>query len=311
MKYLTIGTVLKVLKEYSIMAFGMFLYAFGWIGCVKPADGTGGGAGGLGYVLSEGVNAFGESLGYDWGIKMGTMVLAINAVLILIGGLIVGWNFGIKTIYSIIMISVSMNFWQWFIEESGHASAIFPIFEPTEHLLPMILGGIFAGIGIALCFSQGGTTGGTDIVALIIQKYHNVNYGKILIYTDAVIIGSALFVGKGLSTLIYGYVMTVVVAYTVDMLMSGNNQSHQVFIITKDYEKMAEAVSSNMHRGVTLIDSQGWYSKEPGKMVMVICRKRETPMLLKFVRSVDSAAFISVGPVMGVYGQGFQPLTKL
>jgi len=170
--------------------------------------------------------------------------------------------------------------------------------------------GILAGAGIALCFSQGGSTGGTDIVAMIINKYRTVSYGKILIYSDFVIIGSALLVGMGISAVIYGYVMTAVVGYTVDMIMAGNQQSSQVFIVTHDYEKMAQAIVDNVHRGVTLIDSQGWYSKKESKIVMVVCRKRETSMILKFVKTIDPEAFMTVGSVMGVYGKGFQAIGK-
>ena len=181
---------------------------------------------------------------------------------------------------------------------------------PALFMPIIILGGILAGAGIALCFSQGGSTGGTDIVAMIINKYRTVSYGKILIYSDFVIIGSALLVGMGISAVIYGYVMTAVVGYTVDMIMAGNQQSSQVFIVTHDYEKMAQAIVDNVHRGVTLIDSQGWYSKKESKIVMVVCRKRETSMILKFVKTIDPEAFMTVGSVMGVYGKGFQTIGK-
>ena len=105
-------------------------------------------------------------------------------------------------------------------------------------------------------------------------------------------------------------VMTAVVGYTVDMIMAGNQQSSQVFIVTHDYEKMAQAIVDNVHRGVTLIDSQGWYSKKESKIVMVVCRKRETSMILKFVKTIDPEAFMTVGSVMGVYGKGFQTIGK-
>ena len=104
--------------------------------------------------------------------------------------------------------------------------------------------------------------------------------------------------------------MTAVVGYTVDMIMAGSQQSSQVFIVTHDYEKMAQAIVDNVHRGVTLIDSQGWYSKKESKIVMVVCRKRETSMILKFVKTIDPEAFMTVGSVMGVYGKGFQAIGK-
>ena len=146
---------------------------------------------------------------------------------------------------------------------------------------------------------------------MIINKYRTVSYGKILIFSDFVIIGSSMLVGFHIDTVIYGYVMTAVVGYTVDMIMAGNQQSSQVLIVTHDYEKMADAIANNIHRGVTLIDSEGWYSKEKSKVVMVVCRKRETSMILKFAKTIDPDAFMTVGSVMGVYGKGFEALNKL
>ena len=296
MKTLTFETVLKTIKEYFLMSLGMMLYSFGWIGCIMPVKGTGGGAAGLSLVLCHAL----EQVGID--IQIGTMVFFLNAVLLLIAGFIIGWNFGVKTIFCVVVISLGMNFWQSVLPEGD--------FLHLERILAVILGGILAGIGIALCFAQGGSTGGTDIVAMIINKYRTVSYGKILIFSDFIIIGSSLLVGFHIDTVIYGYVMTAVVGYTVDMIMAGNQQSSQVLIVTHDYEKMADAIAQNVHRGVTLLDSQGWYTKERSKVVMVVCRKRETATILKFVKTIDPDAFMSVGSVMGVYGKGFQAISK-
>lgn len=293
---ITPNSVWKIVKEYFLMFFGMMMYSFGWIGCVLPANGMGGGAAGLSLVLCTAL----ENLGLH--VQIGTMVFFINAVLLLVAGFIVGWNFGVKTIFCVLVISVGMNFWQDVLPEGN--------FLGVDNLLSIVMGGILAGTGIALCFTQGGSTGGTDIVAMIINKYRTISYGKILIYSDFVIIASSLLVGKGISAVIYGYVLTAVVGYTVDMIMAGNQQSSQVLIVTHDYEKMADAIARNIHRGVTLIDSQGWYSKEQTKMVMVVCRKRETAMILKFVKTIDPDAFMTVGSVMGVYGKGFQAINK-
>ncbi len=296
MKSFSPDLIMKPLKEYFLMFFGMMLYSFGWIGCILPAKGVGGGAAGLSLVLCTAL----ENVGIH--LQIGTMVFILNAVLLFIAGFIVGWNFGLKTIFCVAAISVGMNFWQSVLPEGN--------FLGIDNLLAVVLGGILAGFGIALCFSQGGSTGGTDIVAMIINKYRTVSYGKILIYSDFIIIGSSLLVGMGISAVIYGYVMTAVVGYTVDMIMAGNQQSSQVLIVTHDYERMAEAIVQNVHRGVTLIDSQGWYSKEQSKIVMVVCRKRETAMILKFVKTIDPDAFMTVGSVMGVYGKGFQAISQ-
>ena len=296
MKPFTPDLVIKPLREYFLMFVGMMLYSFGWIGCILPAKGVGGGAAGLSLVLCTAL----ENIGIH--LQIGTMVFIINALLLFIAGFIVGWNFGVKTVFCVAVISLGMNFWQSVLPEGN--------FLGIDNLLAVVLGDILAGAGIALCFSQGGSTGGTDIVAMIINKYRTVSYGKILIYCDFFIIGSSLLVGMGISAVIYGYVLTAVVGYTVDMIMAGNQQSSQVFIVTHDYERMAQAIVENVHRGVTLIDSQGWYSKEKSRIVMVVCRKRETSMILKFVKTIDPDAFMTVGSVMGVYGKGFQAISK-
>ncbi len=295
----TATKVIRAIKEYLFMTIGMFIYSFGWIGCVLPADGVGGGATGLSVILCRGIA---DALGYT--IEIGTMVFLINAVLLIISGFVVGWKFGIKSIYCIVILSVAMNFWQATIGDMN-------IFHLEEKILLVVLGAIFAGIGVTICFKQGGSTGGTDIVAMIINKYRNISYGKIVIYSDFVIIGSSLLVGMGIDTVIYGYLLTAVFGYTVDMLMSGSQQSSQIFIISKDPSGMADAIMESAHRGITMIDSKGWYTKESSKIVMVVCRKRESTQILNIVKRVDPNAFITVGSVMGVYGQGFEELRKI
>lgn len=298
MKTPTSQSLTGFVKEYFLMAVGMMFYSFGWIGCILPAGGTGGGAAGLSLVMC---NAMSALFGFD--VQIGTMVFIVNSILLVIGGFIVGWNFGVKTVYCIVVISLSMNFWQSVLPEGD--------FLHLDRLLSVILGGLLAGIGVAMSFMQGGSTGGVDIVAMIINKYRTISYGKIVICADFLIIGSAMLVGYKIDTVIYGYVMTAVFGYSVDMIMAGNQQSNQVMIVTRDYEGMASAIAENVHRGVTLIDSEGWYSKERSKIVMVVCLKRETSMLLKFVKRVDPEAFITVGSVMGVYGKGFQAISKV
>ncbi len=287
------------IKEYFLMTVGMFLYAFGWIGCILPADGMGGGAAGLSLVLCM----FVEHL-FGWQVSIGTMVFMINALLLLVAGFIVGWKFGVKTVFSIIMISVAMNFWESVLPPEG-------LFSGLENILQVILGGILAGSGVAICFMQGGSTGGVDIVAMIINKYRTVRYGNIVMCSDFIIIGSSLLVGKTLTTVVYGYILTAVVGYTVDMIMSGNQQSNQIFIMSRKYDEITKAILEVAHRGVTLLDGMGGYTREEMKVVVVVCRKRETSDVLKVVKSVDPTAFMSIGSVAGVYGQGFQSLPKM
>lgn len=291
------------------MALGMFIYSFGWIGCILPANGVGGGAAGFSLIMCHALEQY-----CGISIQIGTMVFLLNGVLLLIAGFIIGWNFGLKTIYCVFVLSVAMNIWQSVLGPDSSFPAFRDMFSglhELEAVLQIILGGLLAGVGVSTCFKQGGSTGGTDIVAMIINKYRTISYGRIVIYSDFVIIASSMLVGFKIDSVIYGYVMTAVFGYTVDLLMSGNQQSSQLLVVTHDYEKMAEVILQGAHRGVTLLDSMGWFSKENSKIVMVVCRKRETDTILKLVKSVDPDAFITVGSVMGVYGKGFEALNKI
>ena len=286
---------LVTLKEYIVMTIGMCLYSFGWIGCVLPAKSTSGAASGLAIVIST---ALQNTLGWD--IKIGTIVLFINVVLLIIAGFVLGWNFGLKTIYCIIVLSMSMNCWQYILPEGN--------FLGIDRFLSMIVGGVITGIGVAMALMQGGSAGGTDIVAMIINKFRSISYGRIIFILDLLIIASSLTVGFTIDAAIYGYIMTLVFGYTADMVLAGNKQSSQVFIISPKYEEITHALNMELGRGVTLLDSEGGYTHNRSKMVMVVCNNRETPTILKFVKEIDPNAFMTVGSVMGVYGRGFQPI---
>ncbi len=311
-------SALTTAKEYLMMTLGMSLYSFGWICCILPANAAGGGATGLSlliYHLTGGA------------ISIGTMVLIINAILLVIAGFVVGWNFGIKTIYCVVSMSVVMHFLQvWFTVPNGWIAemivardslslpngTIVDLFNLKNRLLSAILGGICSGVGVAICFQQGGSTGGSDIVVMIVNKFYTISYGKFIRYTDGIIISSALFLPDvGIDGVIYGFVMVAVFSYTVDMILSGNQQSNQIFIVSKDYKAMADAINNEAKRGATIIDAMGWYSKDNSKIVMCVCRKRDLAMVLKVVRAVDPDAFITIGSVMGVYGKGFDALNKV
>ena len=300
---ISLSQVARGFKEYIVMTIGMFMYAFGWVACVIPAGGMGGGATGLSMLL----NAVFPS------VTMGTFVFVINVLLLLIAGFIVGWNFGIKTIYCIIVLSIAMDAWDYLLPPNILVEYTQNI--DSHNILLVILGAIIAGTGVAVCFSQGGSTGGTDIVAMIINKYKTISYGKIVISSDFFIIGCSIFVASdiatGIATIIYGYIMIAVYGYTVDLIQSGSQQSSQILIISPQYELIADAINRDARRGVTILDGTGWYTKKECKVVMVVCRKRDASMILKLVRSIDDNAFITRGSVVGVYGQGFEALSKV
>lgn len=287
--------LLTTLKEYIIMTIGMCLYSFGWIGCVLPAKSTSGAASGLAIVIST---ALENTLGWD--VKIGTIVLCINVILLIIAGFVLGWNFGIKTIFCIFVLSMSMNLWQDILPSDD--------FLHIDRFLSMIVGGVITGFGVALALRQGGSAGGTDILAMIINKFRSISYGRIIFILDLLIIASSLLVGFTIDAAIYGYIMTLVFGYTADLLLAGNKQSSQVFIISPKYAEITHILNTELGRGVTLIDSEGGYTHNPTKMIMVVCNNRETAAILRYVKQIDPNAFMTVGSVMGVYGRGFQPI---
>lgn len=287
--------LLTTLKEYFIMTLGMCLYSFGWIGCVLPAKSTSGAASGLAIVIST---ALENTVG--WEIKIGTIVLCINVILLIVAGFVLGWKFGIKTIYCILVLSMSMNCWQEILPADD--------FLHIDRFLSMVVGGVITGVGVAMAIMQGGSAGGTDIVAMIINKFRAISYGRIIFILDLLIIASSLTVGFTIDAAIYGYIMTLVFGYTADMVLAGNKQSSQVFIISPKYEEITRELNIGLGRGVTLITSEGGYTHNQTKMIMVVCSNRETPTVMKYVKHIDPNAFMTVASVMGVYGRGFQPI---
>ncbi|MBP1676426.1 MAG: hypothetical protein H6Q20_985, partial [Bacteroidetes bacterium] len=169
-----------------------------------------------------------------------------------------------------------------------------------------ILGGLISGAGIGIVFLSNGSSGGTDIIAKVINKYRNITLGRILLYCDVLIISSSYFLSNGsIERIVYGLTQLAVTTLAVDMVVNGVRQSVQFFIFSKNYEEIATRINVEVHRGVTILDGMGWYSKEPVKVITVIARKNESVKIFRIVKDEDPNAFISQSSAIGVYGQGF------
>ncbi|MCK3685799.1 YitT family protein [Maribellus sp. YY47] len=274
----------RIIQDYSIMTFGLFLFAMAWELFIIPAQITGGGVTGVSAVVY-----------YATGIPVSVTYLSINAVLVLIGIKVLGANFGMKTIYSI-----------------GILTAFFAIFENmvreplvNDLFLSSVIGGMLSGAGLGVVFSRGGSTGGTDIIAMIVNKYRNVSPGRVIMLCDVIIIGSVFLVFKSVDKMVYGYVVMWVMSYGLDSFLSGANRSAQMFIVSKEYETIAEFINREAGRGVTILDGKGWYTKADSKVIMSVVRKKESGAIFRYIKQIDPDAFISMGSVMGVYGKGF------
>ena len=293
-------TPFVVFKEYLIISIGLLLYALGWSTFLIPNNLVGGGVTGISAII---LYATGFSISYSY--------IIINGVLVLIALKVLGKQFGVKTVYAILIVSLFFKIIPGLIP----AELIQDISIGNGKLLSAIMGGVCSGVGIAITFTQGGSSGGTDIIALMISKYRNISPGKLILYCDIIIIASSMLIpndsslGEKLAVVIYGYILITVSSYTIDLVLSGARQSIQIFIFSKQYEEIADRITA-IGRGVTVIDAMGWFTKEKGKVLMVIVRRTESNFVFRVIREIDKSAFISVGNVMGVYGQGFDQIKK-
>ena len=294
-----------LLKDYALVTVGVISYALGWSVFLLPNNLVGGG-----------VSGFASILMYATGIPMGVTYFVLNVILLIIGTKILGTGFGGKTIYAIIMTSLMLSIMPKIIP----ADFIHEFAVSNGKLICTILGGVIAGFGIGLSISRGGSTGGTDIVALVWCKFKPASPGRVILIIDVgIILSSLLFpsytdIGEmlnfsdKLAVVVYGLIQVTVSGYAIDLYLSGSKQSVQAFIFTKKVEEMADAIAFGMKRGVTVLPAKGWYSKEDKQVLMVVTRKTDLDLLLRYVKSIDADAFISVSTVMGVYGQGFDTI---
>lgn len=298
----SIGTIAK---EYALITLGVVSYALGWTIFLLPNN-----------LIGGGVSGFASILFYATGIPMGVTYFVLNILLLVIGTKVLGTGFGGKTIYAIVMTSIMLSI----LPKLVPADFIHEFALSNGKLLCTFLGGIIAGFGIGISISQGGSTGGTDILALMWCKYHPSSPGKTILIIDIAIILSSLcfpsytdtgelilFTDK-LAIVVYGLIQVTVCGYGIDLYISGSKQSVQAFIFTKKEKEMADAIAFDMKRGVTVMPAKGWFSKEERQVLMVVTRKSDLNLLLRYVKTIDPDAFLSVSSVMGVYGQGFDSI---
>ena len=278
----------KLLKEYIFMSLGLMIYVFGWVAFIIPFGFPGGGIAGLSSILF-----------YGFQIPISYSYFIMNSILLIIGFSILGKGFGVKTIICIILTSLLFQYMPLIPWQS----------DLNDNLLNAIIGGAFSGIGIAIVFKQGGSTGGTDVIALIINKYREVSPGKVFLVLDSLIISSVLLLpDKGLQDVIYGYIEIIAFTYTIDLILTGSQQCVRIEVMSKNPEVIAESISTNIGRGVTIVDSYGWYSKTTNKLLIIVVRKNQMQQAMSEVHHADPTAFINVSSVMGVYGKGFDKL---
>lgn len=275
-------------KDYFFITFGMGIYAFGFAAFILPQKVVIGGLAGIStivYFLS--------------GIPVAVTNYALNLILLAIAFKIVGKKFVLGTIYGATMISVWLALFQPLFADGIVAG---------EPFMNVVIGGILCGLGVGITFTHNGSSGGTDIVAAIVTKKTNVTIGRVMLYSDIVIISSSYLLFHEIDKTVYGFVVLCLVSFIIDMVVNTNRQAVQFTIFSTKWREIANAVNNEANRGCTVIEGMGWYSKQPVKMLIVMCRKIESVTIFRIIKSIDSDALVTQANVNGVYGKGFDQI---
>lgn len=289
-------------REYLFITLGLVMYAVGFNCFQLPYQITSGGVAGAGAIIF-----------YATGFPVSYTYALVNICLLGAAVKVLGWRFCIKTIYGVIVLSLlfeivhdlciyyaSIHPGEFVLSPKG-----MPQFVRNDAFMSTILGAALEGIGLGIIFLNNGSTGGTDIVAAIVNKYRDITLGQMIMFTDLLIITSSLFLPtSNVSTLLYGYCTLIVANILLDFVVDRGRQSVQFLIFSERYDEIASAINTT-GRGVTVLDGEGWYTHSPRKVLVVLAKKRESNNIFRIIQSIDTNAFISQSKVVGVYGYGF------
>ena len=285
------------IRDFFWLTLACFIFAFAWEGFMIPNGLSAGGMMGLCTVLQYATAGV---------IKAQYSYIVVNGLLIIIAVWAMGIGFGFKTIYSIAVSSLAMQ-----LLGSMDFLHCLPgqFFYVRETLLIPVIAGVLEGVGIGMVIRYGGSTGGTDIVALMINKFWPVSLSKAFLIMDFFIIALILFLpGKTFADMIYGIVEIVLFSTVLDFVVAGQKSSYQLLVFSDHYQKIADHIINDLERGVTVLKAQGWYTKMDKNVLLILISKKELTNLMKEIKKTDPRAFMSVSPTSSVYGEGFEEI---
>lgn len=279
--------VWRTARDYIFITVAMAIYAFGFCAFILPEKVVIGGLAGVGTIVY-----------LTLGIPVAITQYACNLGLLAIAYKIVGKKFVLGTIYGATMISVFVGIFQ----------PLFPEPLTNEPFMNIVIGGLLAGLGVGMAFTHNGSSGGTDIIAAMVQKYTNVTVGRTMLYNDCIIISSSYFIYHRIDLVVYGFVVLILCSYMADMIINTNRQAVQFTIFSQKWQEIATAINNDARRGCTILSGMGWYSKHEVKVLLVMCRKIESVTISRIIKSIDPDAFVTQTNCNGVYGKGFDEL---
>lgn len=279
-------------RDYLFIVLGLTLYALGFTAFLLPEKVVIGGIAGISSIIYFATSKY---IGPDVPV-VSICNFTLNAILLIFAYRVVGKQFVVRTLFGVVVLSVLIGLFQPFFTEPIVKEAAF---------MNVIIGAILCGIGIGIIFTHNGSSGGSDIVAAMVAKHTNITVGRTLLYVDMVIISSSFLLFHSIEKILYGFVMLFIFTYVTDLMINSNRQAVQFTILSKKWIQIADVINNQAHRGCTVLDGIGWYTKEEVKVLLVFCRKIESVTIFRIVKSIDPDAFITQGNVNGVYGKGF------
>lgn len=279
---------LKIAQDYVMITLGLFTYAFGFTAFILPEK-----------IVIGSVTGLSSLIHYWVGWNVALTYYAINIILLCIAFRSVGKQFVLRTI---IGASISTLF-------IGVLQPMFPtpIIE-QQTFMNVILGAVLCGLGLGVVFTHNGSTGGTDIIAAMVAKHSTISFGRTMMYCDVLIICSSYLLFHSIDKIVYGLIFMVIYSVAADRVINNTRQSVQFLIISKKWQQIADAINTAAHRGCTILDGTGWYTKESVKIIMVMCRKHESVNIFRIIKETDREAIITQSNCNAVYGFGFDEL---
>ena len=288
-------------KDYVWITVGLLLYTFGWTVFLLPY-----------HIVTGGVTGLSAIIFYATNIPISYSYFLINLVLLLMALKILGLKFMVKTIYAIGVLSLLLAAAQWVITQpNGH---MYKILGEGQQFMSLVIGCMFTGTSLAIVFLHNGSTGGTDIIAACVNKYKNISLGRVLIFVDFLIIGSCLFIpqfGDPLQRVhmtVFGLCTMVVENFMLDYVFNARRESVQFMIFSLKYQEIANAIGTQLEHGVTILDGHGWHTGKERKVLCILAKKNESQYIFRLIKMIDPQAFVSQSSVIGVYGEGFDPI---
>ena len=294
--------ILKEVGDYVGITLGLLLYTTGFTLFLMPYE-----------LVTGGVSGISAIVYYATRFPISYTYFLINGLLLVVGLHILGWRFLTKTIYAILMLTLLLGMAQQLIPKDATGSFV-KILGEGQDFMSLVIGCMMTGTALAVVFLNNGSTGGTDIIAASVNKFHNVSLGTVLTFVDLVIIGSCLFVpqfGEWLDRLhkiVFGFCTMVIENFMLDYIMNRRRQSVQFLIFSHKWQEIANALGTQTDHGVTILDGHGWYTGHERKVICMLARKSESTYIFRLIKMIDPNAFVSQSAVIGVYGEGFDEM---